>query len=187
MESADMLERQDRYERLKLAWGLTDEQLQRFREIRGDTPPADPFTPNRIQGDGMGDVISDLTAITPEGESMTRQELAADTDINVMLGKFGVMQQQRPDPIFTETDYSLDLQAAYAAVAQSKRAVEGIPEELREKYTSSYQLLSAVESGEYEKDLRDLQARKDAEAVKKEEEKRAAAAPAAPPEVTPKA
>lgn len=185
MESAEMLDRQDRYERLKLAWNLSDEQLDRLTKIAQEKK-GDPFTPIRIQGDGLGDLVSELTATTPEGVSMTRQELAADTDINVMLERFGVMQQQRPDPIFTEIDYSLDLQQAYAAVASSRKAVEGVPPELRDKYKDSFALLTAVESGEYEKDLRELQASKDAEAAKVEEAKRAAAATPAAPEVTPK-
>lgn len=119
-----------------------------------------PFKRIREQDDGLGDIVSAETAHTPEGESMTRQELAPEADINLLLARFGVEQQQRPLPTTSEIDYTMDLQQAHEAVRQAKQADYRVPDELRDKYPNWIAVLTGAETGEYQRDLAELQKRK---------------------------
>lgn len=97
-----------------------------------------------------------LTATTPVGESLTRQEFKEDTDVNVILSRFGVNTQVRNDMVFTEVDYTIGLQEAINSVTIAKRAELNVPDELREKYPDWLSLMSGIERGEYQEDLKQL-------------------------------
>lgn len=129
----------------------------------------DAFRALRKQTDDNGDEWSIATATINEEPSLTRGEFKDDADINRLLARFGVNQQVRQDPRFTEVDYNLDLQQAYAALDAASRAQLQVPEELRSKYPDWLTILNGAESGEYQRDLQALADRKaaEAEAVKK--------------------
>lgn len=97
-----------------------------------------------------------LTATEPTGESLTRQEFKEDADINTILTRFGVNTQVRNDMVWTEVNYDVGLQEALTSLDIAKRAQLDIPEELREKYPNWLALMSGIERGEYQKDLKDV-------------------------------
>lgn len=129
---------------------------------------------HRTQDNYDGDETSNKTATKPEGESLTRQEFKSDTDINILLARFGVDQPQRQMQWGAEVDYNMDLQQAYAAVAQAQGIMAHVPQELREKYRNSAQVLGAIESGEYERDLAELQKTRSEKTAQEQREKRRA-------------
>jgi len=125
------------------------------------------FCAVRTQCDDLGDKISNDTAQLETGEIITRQEFKDEADLNILLARFGVHQQVRADAKFTEVDYNLDLQTALAAVEAARRADYKVPEELRAKYPNWLTVLKGAETGEYEHDLMQLKARKEAEELAK--------------------
>lgn len=96
--------------------------------------------------------ISDETSIDfsgPDAESLTRQEMGPDTDINRMLNRFGV----GPAPKYGQFDDSIDLQSALHAIRDAKIAHSRIPQGLREKYPTWQSLLNALETGQLTLDM----------------------------------
>lgn len=138
----------------------------------------------RAQYDGKEDEISDASGLDTGTDTLTRQEFKDEADINVILNRFGVAQV-RPLRYGDEIDYSIDLQDAMHALS----AVEGlpaiVPEELQGKYPDWRSILNATESGQYQKDLGDLAAKKKLD-LELEREKEAAAAKPPAAEETPK-
>lgn len=114
----------------------------------------------RTQDDNQQDFYSDLSGLDTGEETLTRQEFKDETDINIMLSRFGVNQQQRVMEYGKEIDYNLDLQQALAAVDTARRANLNVPEELRSKYPTWREVLNGAENGQYQADLQDLADRK---------------------------
>lgn len=81
-----------------------------------------------------------------ENKDMARQEYAKDADINYMLSRFGITPE-RGAPTFGEWDDTIDLQQALASVAEARAAFSEIPEELRKKFSSMEELLTAYGNG----------------------------------------
>ena len=98
------------------------------------------------------DDISDANGLDTGTETTTRQEFAQEADINYILDRFGVNQQQRP-VTYGEVDYTVDLQQTLHAAEQLKRAHLNVPDELRDKYPTWESVLAAAETGEYQNDL----------------------------------
>lgn len=119
-------------------------------------PNAFQLTRGQNESHEEREAYGQATAVAPVGESLTRQEFKEDTDINILLARFGVNTQVRNDMQWTEIDYTTDLQKAYAALDAAKRADTGVPPELRDKYPNYLALMSGIERGEYQKDLADL-------------------------------
>lgn len=107
----------------------------------------------RSQADENGDAISKATAIDfSDAKDMTRQEFKDDADINILLKRFGLNQQLR-QMTFTEVNYDLDLQQAFAAIKEARAIASTVPDELREKYPNWRAVLNATETGQYQQDL----------------------------------
>ena len=108
------------------------------------------------------------------GESLTRQEQAADTDINNIIQKFGpgLFNKQ---PIFGSIDFDRNLQDAYTAIESAQRLWASMPDQLRKKFNSQESMTEALFNGDLEKAILE-------ELNRKEEP---AAPPDTPPEVTP--
>lgn len=85
-----------------------------------------------------GDVI--------ENKDMARQEYAKDADINNMLSKFGITPD-RGAPTYGEWDDTLDLQQALTSVAEARQAYKELPRELKQKFGSMEELLTAYNNG----------------------------------------
>lgn len=102
-------------------------------DIGVDNPTIDASDGALIELDN-GEVI--------ENKDMARQEFAKDADINYMLSKFGITPE-RGAPTYGEWDDSLDLQQALTSVAEAKAAYRDLPEELRNKFESMEDLLTA--------------------------------------------
>lgn len=81
-----------------------------------------------------------------ENKDMARQEFAKEADINYMLSRFGVVPA-RGAPTYGEWDDSVNLQSALDSTREAREAYKRVPEEIRKRFTSMEQLLSAVENG----------------------------------------
>lgn len=81
-----------------------------------------------------------------ENKDVARQEFAKDADINYMLSKFGITPE-RGAPTYGEWDDTIDLQQALASVAEARAAWSNIPHELKQKFKSMEQLLTAYSNG----------------------------------------
>lgn len=103
----------------------------------------------RSQADDAQLAYSQLTAVDTDGwDDLARQEFKAESDITVMLSKFGVLTPQRPIQFGGEVDYTIDLQQALAAVGEAKRVWERMPDDVKDAYPSWQALLNAANSGE---------------------------------------
>lgn len=104
----------------------------------------------RTQVDDLFDVYSTSGAVDTTGlEDLARQEQKAETDINVLMARFGVSAfASRPElSTGADVDYELDLQTALGAIAQAKDAWFGMPDEIRKAFPTWQHLLAALESG----------------------------------------
>lgn len=104
-----------------------------------------PDDPKLDASDGAPVVEQDGTVT--ENKDHTRQEFKDESDINYMLSKFGVTQP-RNAPMYGTWDDSIDLQNALAAVEEARVGYRTLPEELRKKFGSMEELLSAVNRGD---------------------------------------
>lgn len=124
----------------------------------------------RTQHDGKQNEYSLMTALHfDKSEDKTRQEDAADTDLNTMLRKFGINIPTR-QVTYGEHDFNVDLQAAITSINQAREMHEKLPANLREKYPTWQHVLSSIESGELVIDFRSEAAIDEAE--RKEAERR---------------
>lgn len=106
------------------------------------------FPAQRRQSDGRQDEFSDAGALdTSHMKSLARQEFKDETDVNVLLRKYGVHVPQRQTH-FGAIDTDVDLQQAIDAVHQAKSAWDQLPENLKERYGTWQALFNAVESGQ---------------------------------------
>lgn len=102
----------------------------------------------RSQADDLGDVYSGIAGTGTVGwEDTARQEFKAEADINEMLSRFNVIPPLRPTQ-FGETDYTIDLQAALAAIQQAKRAHGRLPAAVKADYPTWQSLLNGIAAGE---------------------------------------
>lgn len=107
----------------------------------------------RSQADDLGDEYSDNAGTDcSQSKDVARQEFKDESDINLLLGRFGVQGTGRI-PTFGEVDYGIDLQAALGAIHDAKRAYTRLPKEVKDKYRNWQELLNAVEDGSFEGDL----------------------------------
>lgn len=122
-------------------------------------PQGEP-KPMRKQNDGLGDYYSEATALDcsaprPDGsenKDMTRQEFAAEADINTLLSRYGI-GVPRKQVMYGEVDFGMDLQQAFAAIEAAKRMHRQLPDTLIEKYPSWEKLLNGLASGQLRLDL----------------------------------
>ncbi len=106
------------------------------------------FPPIRSQSDLDQDEYSRDTGVDFDpSEDMARQEGAAESDINVLMERFGVQSFQRP-VVFQDVDYDLDLMQVYQADREMRDAWERLPAELQGAYRGWPELFTAVEAGE---------------------------------------
>lgn len=110
----------------------------------------------RTQTDNRGDYYSQATALdcNIEGnKDMARQEFKEEADINNILTRFGVHDQQRTMIHFGEADYTIDLQQAMHSVHDAQRAYSRMDPEIRKLYPSFDKFLRGMSSGDLAKDL----------------------------------
>lgn len=113
----------------------------------------------RTQHDDLQDDYSQLGGLDcSDSRDMARQEFKDETDVNVILKRFGVDSFQAKAPIFGETDYDIDLQQALAAIQSAKEVHRGLPPELKKVYTNWRSMLNAANSGDLKRDMDKLEA-----------------------------
>lgn len=79
-------------------------------------------------------------------EDRTRQEFRDEADLNILLKRFGVGNNQRP-LTFGEVDYTIDFQQALSAINDARDAWRKLPPAVRDRYPTWRDLLNATESG----------------------------------------
>lgn len=105
------------------------------------------FKAVRRQSDNKQQEYSLLTRLdTTNLPDMTRQEFKDDADINKLLHRFGANVPQKRVR-YGEQDLDVDLQGAYAALADAKEAWREMPIKLREKYPTWTHMLEAIDAG----------------------------------------
>lgn len=108
----------------------------------------------RTQIDQLGDDYSRAGALDcTSSKDMARQEFKDDADINIMLSRFGVNQQQRTTTPFGEADYTIDLQQAMHSINQTQRAYQRMDPEIKRIYPTYEQFIKGVATGDLKKDL----------------------------------
>lgn len=75
-----------------------------------------------------------------------RQEYKNEADIQYMLSRFGIVPP-RGAPVYGEWDDSIDLMTALNAVNEARDAYAKLPDELRKKFTSMEEILTAYNNG----------------------------------------
>lgn len=83
----------------------------------------------------------------PELEDRTRQEFAADADVNRLLRRYGVGVPLAPVR-YGDQDFDMDLQQGLNSVDEANRAFLALPEALRAKYPNWPRLLEALTNGQ---------------------------------------
>lgn len=86
------------------------------------------------------------TYLGTDNKDMARQEYAKDADVNHMLSRFGIVPE-RGAPTYGEWDDTIDLQSALTATREAAEAYRNLPPELRQKFNSMEELLTAVDNG----------------------------------------
>jgi len=121
--------------------------------------------PERKQGDGKQDDYSEISGLDcSQDKDLARQEFKDEADINILLRRFGVGTPSRVPQFGGEYDFDIDLQKAKNAIAETQRAYNALPPNLKEKYKDWQTLLNAIQSGQLRIDMRQYQ-----EEVKTEE------------------
>lgn len=106
--------------------------------------------PTKDQTDiGVDNPTIDCSEPRPDGsknEDMARQEFKDEADINYMLTRFGITQP-RGAPTYGEWDDSIDLQTAIESVREAREGYKTLPEEMRDKFKSMEDMLTAIDNG----------------------------------------
>lgn len=112
-----------------------------------------PIPAIRTQVDGLDEEYSLHTGIDcGNREDMARQEFKDDTDVNKILGRYGVNADMRPLQ-FGNVNYDLDLQQALEAIIAANEAMASLPDTLRERYPSWESLSKGLRDGTLKRDL----------------------------------
>lgn len=143
-----------------------------------------PAIRSQADSPAIGEAASMASALfTPEGpeQDLTRQEFKMDSDVNEILGRYGVDSPvQARIPQFGEVDWDLDLHSAHIAFSNAQRAFYELPEVLQEKYKGTGPMLDAMNSGELARDLQAI--RDEADKPSPEPDSPAPTPPVAPPQ-----
>lgn len=115
----------------------------------------------RTQNDDLGDHYTvatgtDFSEDTPENKDMARQEFKDDADINNLLKRFGVDNQQRTVTQFGDADFTIDLQQAMHSVNDAQRAYSRMNPDIKKLYPTFDRFLRGMNSGDLAKDLQRL-------------------------------
>lgn len=104
------------------------------------------YTPPKIQAPYNYDpkVASDNSAIGPGGPSLTVQSMADDTDLNVLMKRFGVtgtLPQSARIPQYGDFDHITDFRSALEAVENARADFAQFPADFRARFDNNPQLL----------------------------------------------
>lgn len=112
----------------------------------------------RTQADGHAadEFYGQLAAIDFPEPSLTRQEMAKDTDINYIISKHGINPFAAPLP-FGEANFTIDLQQAIAAVETARRWHAKLPPDLKATFPTWESILEAANNGTLQEQLKDLE------------------------------
>lgn len=98
-------------------------------------------TRSRVPGDGLGDVISHLTGLCCEDESLTDQSQAADADINVIVARV-LAGQTLPEvrmPQYGDFSGIGDYRSAVTAVREMEEDFMKLPAHVRARFENDPQ------------------------------------------------
>lgn len=81
-------------------------------------------------------------------EDKARQEFKDESDVNVLLRRFGAGGFEARPVVYGTQDFDTDLQTVYAAAAVAQDGWLKLPEHVRRRYPGWPELLAAVDRGE---------------------------------------
>lgn len=87
------------------------------------------------------------TLFCPPAEDRTRQEFRDETDVNLLLQRYGAAIPQKPVQ-YGEVDFDLDLHTAYGAFQRVREGFNSLVPMLRDKYPTLDELVAAIATGE---------------------------------------
>lgn len=93
-----------------------------------------------------GAIVERLDGTDYDNKDMARQEFAQEADINYMLSRFNITPP-RGAPTYGEWDDTMDLQQALTSLSEARNAYRDLPEELRNKFKSMEELITAYANG----------------------------------------
>lgn len=100
------------------------------------------------------DEVSLATSLRCEDASLTKQEFKDDTDINVLVRRFGVVPlaaQHHQVPMYSDFSDVVDYQSAMNAILAADEAFMTLPPDLRARYDNNPQLLlEAIDRREFQ-------------------------------------
>lgn len=103
----------------------------------------------RRQFDGKQELYDAMCVLHPAPEEQqTRQEMAADSDINHLINKYG----QVPPPLhpmeFTATDFDMDLTMAMQSMQEARDSYHALPDAVKQLYPTWQSLAHAIAAGD---------------------------------------
>lgn len=90
--------------------------------------------------------------VCPPEEDRTRQEFREDTDINILLKRYGVGALNRTPTEFSDRDYDVSLHDAMIASQAADAAYNALDPDVRRAYPTWAHFVQAVESGLFNTD-----------------------------------
>lgn len=96
--------------------------------------------PLRQQGDGLGDAASKACRKDFSQPSIVRAEFGPETHVKAILKRHGAIPAPAREPIYTQTDYDVDLTKAIQKLKQAHAAYEQLPKKHREKFKTADEL-----------------------------------------------
>lgn len=108
----------------------------------------------RCHGDGLGDIISDMTALECKDESLADQSQKDDADINVIVAR-ALAGQQLPDvraPQYGDFSEIGDYRSAVTAVREMEERFMTLPAKVRARFENDPQALLEFCSDEANRD-----------------------------------
>lgn len=96
---------------------------------------------------GVEDTFGEALVMDP-AEDMTRQEFAAEVDTHTILKRYGGVPAAPAHAFGSSVDFRMDLQAALTAQRAARVEYMRAPAELKLKYKTYQQFVTAIERGE---------------------------------------
>lgn len=114
----------------------------------------------RGQNDGLNDEVSELSALDASEPKLTRQEFRDESDLNILLKKFGAGGLLAHDVQYGQLDYDTDLATAIDSMDRLILTFRKLPQELQDKYRTPGAMIAAHNTGELKDDLQAIEAAK---------------------------
>lgn len=115
------------------------------------------YTKSTIESDDAGTEFTEDSTFQHGGlrdtRDNTRQEFKDETDINVILKKFGLDKFANRQMTYGDYNFDLDLQTSLNAIKAAKRVHKKLSPDLQRKYPTMVDVIEAIENGQLREEL----------------------------------